>query len=186
MALTREEEVFVLNILTPDVSVADAYARAYNQYGMGKKSATSAGCRLLNRNDIKKKLAERHRAMTEKLEITAERIEQEVAKIAFGKVTDVLTWQQGDDGLSVEVKASREIEENAISTIKSIKATKDGGAEIVFHDKQRALETLGRRFRRFNEVTEIEDLSPEEKFTKMTPEDKLSRIRELQERFNNG
>ena len=181
--ITPEEEIFCVNVLTPNVSISEAYARAYNRYG-NTNGYGNAAQNLLNQNHIKAKLRERHKKMVEELEITAERIEQEVAKIAFSKVTDVLMWQQGDDGVALEIKASYEIDENAISSIKSIKTNKDGGVEVAFHDKQRALETLGRRFRRFNEVTEVNIVTPEERFAALTPEEKMDRIKELQDRLS--
>lgn len=183
---TIEEDIFVLNVLTPDVSMAEAYKRAYNKFGTDSKVATTAAARLLDKTHIKKKLQERHKAMTEKLEITAEKIEQEVAAIAFGKVTDVLTWQNTDEGVKVEVKDSYALSDTEAALIKSFKVNDKGVVEVVFHDKQRALDTLGKRFRRFNEVTEIEEITPEQRFASMSPEEKMARIKELEEKMAYG
>ena len=61
--------------------------------------------------------------------------------IANTKITDVMTWD--DDG-NVTVKASKDIPESALQSIKSIKIDKDGMIAIEFWDKVQTLRLLAK------------------------------------------
>jgi hypothetical protein len=61
--------------------------------------------------------------------------------MANTKITDVMTWD--DDG-NVTVKASKDIPEHALQSIKSIKINKDGMIAIEFWDKVQTLRLLAK------------------------------------------
>ena len=61
--------------------------------------------------------------------------------MANTKITDVMTWD--DDG-NVTVKASKDIPEHALQSIKSIKIDKDGMIAIEFSDKVQTLRLLAK------------------------------------------
>ena len=61
--------------------------------------------------------------------------------MANTKITDVMTWD--DDG-NVTVKASKDIPESALQSIKSIKIDKDGMIAIEFWDKVQTLRLLAK------------------------------------------
>ena len=61
--------------------------------------------------------------------------------MANTKITDVMTWD--DDG-NVTVKASKDIPEHALQSIKSIKIDKDGMIAIEFWDKVQTLILLAK------------------------------------------
>mgnify|MGYP003628162140 FL=1 len=61
--------------------------------------------------------------------------------MANTKITDVMTWD--DDG-NVTVKASKDIPEHALQSIKSIKIDKDGMIAIEFWDKVQTLRLLAK------------------------------------------
>jgi len=61
--------------------------------------------------------------------------------MANTKITDVMEWDQ--DG-NVKVKASKDIPEHALQSIKSIKIDKDGMIAIEFWDKVQTLRLLAK------------------------------------------
>jgi len=61
--------------------------------------------------------------------------------MANTKITDVMEWDQ--DG-NVQVKASKDIPEHALQSIKSIKIDKDGMIAIEFWDKVQTLRLLAK------------------------------------------
>jgi len=61
--------------------------------------------------------------------------------MANTKITDVMTW---DDNGNVTVKASKDIPEHALQSIKSIKIDKDGMIAIEFWDKVQTLRLLAK------------------------------------------
>ena len=61
--------------------------------------------------------------------------------MANTKITDVMTW---DDQGNVKVKASKDIPEAALQSIKSIKIDKDGMISVEFWDKVQTLRLLAK------------------------------------------
>ena len=61
--------------------------------------------------------------------------------MANTKITDVMEWD--DDG-NVKVKASKDIPEHALQSIKSIKIDRDGMIAIEFWDKVQTLRLLAK------------------------------------------
>jgi|TARA_R110000823_G_scaffold266201_2_gene385991 hypothetical protein len=61
--------------------------------------------------------------------------------MANTKITDVMTW---DDQGNVKVKASKDIPEHALQSIKSIKIDKDGMITLEFWDKVQTLRLLAK------------------------------------------
>ena len=61
--------------------------------------------------------------------------------MANTKITDVMEW---DDKGNVKVKASKDIPEHALQSIKSIKIDKDGMIALEFWDKVQTLRLLAK------------------------------------------
>lgn len=61
--------------------------------------------------------------------------------MANTKITDVMTW---DDQGNVKVRASKDIPEAALQSIKSIKIDKDGMISVEFWDKVQTLRLLAK------------------------------------------
>ena len=79
-----------------------------------------------------------------RLGITAERVLDEYARIAFATLRDIAEWGPGENGL--QVKKSEELSEAQVAAIAEIVASaKDGTIyRIKMHDKKPVLDALGR------------------------------------------
>lgn len=79
----------------------------------------------------------------EKLEITAERVKEEIAKIAF---LDLSSLIENFDGTNLKFNGLTSIPKEIRPVIKSIKVDKDGCVEIGVWSKEKALEMLARHY----------------------------------------
>lgn len=84
MALNPRQALFVREYLV-DRNGTQAALRA----GYSAKSAKQEGTRLLSNPEIKRQIQEREDVIAEKLDLSAERIERELARIAFGDATQL-------------------------------------------------------------------------------------------------
>lgn len=82
-------------------------------------------------------LAER---MMERLEITADRVQQAIAAVAFFDPREVVTF----DGTAMNIKDSKFWTQDQIRALKGLKQTQFG-VEIQFHDRLRAAEMLSKQ-----------------------------------------
>jgi phage terminase small subunit len=106
--------------------------------GYSEKTAGAIASRLLKDVNIQAKIRENIERRAERTEITADRVIQEFAKIAFFNVKDVITW--GDGGSYVRLKPMEQVDGTLISEVKNT----ENGLSIKFHDKMRALEALAK------------------------------------------
>jgi phage terminase small subunit len=81
-------------------------------------------------------LLERSETLTN---ISVERIAQELARIGFSKVTDVVSFTNK----TVRLKNSAELDDDVTAAIAEIQQTKDG-VKLKFHDKRGALTELAK------------------------------------------
>lgn len=78
--------------------------------------------------------------LMKKLEITAERVAQTWAEIAFFDPREVMEF----DGSNMRMLHSRYWRDHHVAAIQSIKVGEKGGVEVKFNDKAKALEMLGK------------------------------------------
>lgn len=138
-----------------DLNATRAYQKVYK---VAVKSAEAASSLLLRNIKVKEYLAEKGQKIADKLEITAERVLQELAKLAFhdpGKFFD-------DDGRLKPISELDDTTRMSIAGIdtftKIIGDEKDGCAivqKIKMADKGQNLERLGRHLKLFTDVTEV-------------------------------
>ena len=83
-------------------------------------------------------------------EITQDNVLKELATIAFAKVTDFVTIENG----VVIVKDTKDIPKDLLPAIASIKEGKNG-IEVSFYNKDKSLELLGRHLGMFNDKIEV-------------------------------
>lgn len=140
MSLSAKQQRFVEEYLV-DFNATQAAIRA----GYSPRSADSQGSRLLKNRKVSRAIQERMAELSRRTGVTAERIMQELARIAFldpTKVTDVNTGKVLPDA-SPDDRA-------AIASVKVRRSTSESGdmveREVRFADKIRALELLGKRF----------------------------------------
>lgn len=161
--LNDRQQLFVHEYLV-DRNATQAAIRA----GYSEKTAKQIGSRLLTNVDVAAEIQKRRAALSEKLEITQERVLQELAAIGFAKSTDyveVETMPEEKLGIHpitgevvmlpagwcqyVKVIDTAELAPTQQAAIASIKQTAHG-VEVKLHDKARALEMLGKHLGLFD------------------------------------
>lgn len=134
--MTDKQKRFI-NEYMIDLNATSAAKRA----GYSEKTAYSIGQRLLKNVEIQEAIQQIQNKMQNRLEITQERVLEELAAIAFAKGTD---FAQVDECGTVEIIPTSDLSEEKKKAIASIKQGPYGLTEIKLHDKLRALEMLGR------------------------------------------
>lgn len=121
-------------------NIADAYLGA----GFGAKNrkvASTNGCKLLTRPDIQAYIQELQDRRSQRLEITADRVLTEVARVAFATIGDVTEWKDN----TLKVKNSEEINDDVMAAIAEVSETSTRGSRVLsvkMHQKTRALGQL--------------------------------------------
>lgn len=133
--LTDKQKRFVDEYLA-DLNATAAARRA----GYSEKTACEQGSRLLANVKVQEEIQKRRARLHGKLEITQERVRQELAAIAFANGTDFAIITH--NGL-VRLTPTDEVPEEKRKAVASIKEGQYG-TEIKLHDKVRALELLGK------------------------------------------
>jgi phage terminase small subunit len=134
--ITPQQRVFIENYMKRMDATAAAKAAGYSQ-----KSAGYIGWELLKKPLIAAEIAKRSENKTKKADITADRILQELAAVAFGRITDVVAVK----GSRVLVKDTSDWGEEARSAVAEIKETinNEGGTiGLKMHNKVKSLELL--------------------------------------------
>jgi phage terminase small subunit len=136
--LTAKQQRFVEEYLI-DLNATQAAIRA----GYSEKTAYSQGQRLLNNVEIQKAVAEAQEDRSNRTKITADRVLQELARIGFSDLRNMLT-----DGIEVVTNTGE-------------RGKDEDGRKIVEHthkikvwDKNSALEKLGKHLGMFTEKIE--------------------------------
>ena len=125
-----------------DLDAKNAAIRA----GWAPSTAERMGWELVHKNQkTAAAIKEALDARQVRIGITADKVVLELANIAFGKPTSVMTW--GPGGVIVKDSESLAPEEAAlVSEVSEVKPTEKGGGSLKLktHDKMKALELLGR------------------------------------------
>lgn len=146
--LTQKQKVFADEYLI-DLNATRAYKIAYKSC---KKDETANvnGSKLLRNTKVAKYIEERMNERSKRTEITQDNVLRELATIAFAKVTDFVSIENG----TVIVKDTKDIPKNLIPAIASIKEGRNG-IEVSFYSKDKSLELLGRHLGMFNDKIEV-------------------------------
>ncbi len=144
MSLTPKQERFVAEYLI-DLNATQAAIRA----GYSEKTAQQQGSRLLLNVLVQEAIAKGREKTAAKLEITKERIVEELAKIAFADIRKAVRWGKSPidttsenaspNGLGiypVELVPSEEIEDEIAAAVSEVSLTQTG-IKIKMHDKRR-------------------------------------------------
>jgi phage terminase small subunit len=156
MGLTAKQERFCREYLT-DLCGAQAAIRA----GYSPAAARQTSCLLLTNPNIQKKVEALKAERAKSLDITAERVLKELARLAFGDPSEIVSV--GEHG-RITVKPTSLLTEDQRRTIQSVSQTADG-LKIKFADKLRALELVGKHIGLFEERIRIEGPKPVEALT---------------------
>lgn len=146
--LTPKQKLFADEYLI-DLNATRAYKVAYKSIKKDETANVNSS-RLLRNAKVSKYIKERMDERSKRTEITQDNVLKELATIAFAKVTDFVTIENG----VVIVKDTKDIPNNLLPAIASIKEGKNG-IEISFYSKDKSLELLGRHLGMFNDKLEI-------------------------------
>lgn len=138
--LTPKQQRFVDEYLI-DLNATQAAIRA----GYSPKTAKEQGARLLSKANIQAEIQKRQRKTEAKLEISQERIIQELASIAFANGADFaeVVEVSGLELQTVKFKATEKLPAEKRAAIASIKSG-SSGMEVKTYDKLKAMELLGK------------------------------------------
>ena len=137
-ALTEKQATFAQEYLI-DLNATQAAVRA----GYSKGSAARYAVELLNKNHVAEAIQKAMQERNQRVEISQDRILEELSRIAFGDLRDAVTW--GPRGVSLKDSAVLTDEQAAAIAEVGETVTKDGGStRIKRHDKVKALELLMR------------------------------------------
>lgn len=156
MGLTAKQDRFCREYLA-DMNATQAAIRS----GYSDKTAHVSGPRLLANVNVSKKIEALKAERAKSLDITAERVLKELARLAFGDPSEIVSV--GERG-KVTIKPTAQLTEDQRRTIASI-SEGPNGLKIKFADKLRALELVGKHIGLFEERIRIEGSKPLEDMT---------------------
>ena len=87
-------------------------------------------------------------------EVTQDRVVQELASIAFAKVTDYVRIRSNGTTSIVVMKSTDDLTDDQVRAIAGIKEGANG-IEIKLNDKEKALELLGRHLGMFKDKVDV-------------------------------
>lgn len=154
--MTEKQKIFADEYLI-DLNATRAYKSVYKNI-KNDEVARKAGSRLLTNVDIQKYIADRMRERQKRMEITQDRVLEELAAIAFARATDYAEVK----GECVRIKDTDSLTDQQIKAIAGIKEGKFG-IELKLNDKEKALELLGRHLGMFKDKVEVSGLEDEKK-----------------------
>lgn len=147
--LNEKQATFVREYLI-DLNATQAAIRA----GFSKKSAARYAVELLNKTHIAEAIKRAMQERNQRVEISQDRILEELSRIAFGDLRDAVTW--GPAGVNLKESADLTDEQAAAIAEVGETVTKDGGStRIKRHDKVKALELLMRHKGMLNDKLNI-------------------------------
>jgi phage terminase small subunit len=167
--LTPKQQRFVEEYLI-DLNATQAAIRA----GYSKKTARKIGQENLTKPDIQKAIKEAMDERSKRTEVTADRVVQELAKIAFSDMKDFVRWNE----YGVTILNSDEVDGTLLAEVSetvNYNVFPNGGEsekrqkKIKLHDKMKALELLGKHLGMWTEKQQVEVITPV--FVDNVPED---------------
>lgn len=158
--MTEKQKIFADEYLI-DLNATRAYRKAYPNCKKDS-SADAAARKLLGNTRIQKYISARMEERQKRTEVTQDRVLQELAYIAFARVTDYATVRND----VVKIKNTDELTEEQIRAISGIKEGKFG-IELKLNDKEKALELLGRHLGMWNDKLDIKTPAIDESVKEM-------------------
>jgi phage terminase small subunit len=159
MALTDKQARFVDEYLI-DLNATQAAIRA----GYDPKWAKTNTTKLLTNTNVQAYLAERQKALSERTEITQDRVLKELAKIGFADIRKAVKWSPtlgeqvvGDDMVQtngVMLIDSNLLDDDTAAAVSEIAQTAQG-IKIKLHDKRAALVDIGRHLGMFTDKVDL-------------------------------
>lgn len=144
--LTPKQKRFVAEY-QKDLNATAAAKRA----GYSKKTAGFIGYENLKKPYIQKAIAAKAEKHLERVEITAENVVDEMGKLSFSNITDLV--ELGRKG--IKIKDFKKLPRHVTAAISEVSQTKDGYIKFKLHSKPKSLEMLGRYFALFHDRLEV-------------------------------
>ena len=149
--LTEKEVAFISEYLI-DFNATQAYIRA----GYGNKSARQLAARLLSKDYIQAAIKIEVDKILSNNRTLALKVVRECEKIAFGKISDVMDFD--DDG--VTLKSSKEIDTSTIESVGFDESYTQSGVNrkkrIKLYSKEKALEILAKYTTLYSDAPHID------------------------------
>ena len=146
--MTEKQKIFADEYLI-DLNATRAYRVAYPS-AKKDETAASAAARMLRNVKVAKYITERMEERQRRTEITQDMVLQELAAIAFARVTDYVSVMGG----MAQVKDTDQLSDSQIAAIAGIKETQNG-IEVKLGSKEKTLELLGRHLGMWNDKLDV-------------------------------
>ena len=143
--LTDKQKKFIDEYLV-DLNATQAAIRA----GYKEKAAYRTGAENLRKPQIQEEIQKRMEERQKRTEITQDMVLQELAAIAFARVTDYVSVKGG----MAKVKDTDQLSDSQIAAIAGIKETQNG-IEVKLGSKEKTLELLGRHLGMWNDKLDV-------------------------------
>ena len=168
--LTPQQRLFALEYLI-DLNASQAAVRA----GYAEGSASSHASVLLKTPEVQEFIRAALKKREKKLELTAERVLEELMKLGFSDIRDVFE----DDG---NLKNMKTLDDKIAAAVSGVKVKRKGSGddyeeenEIKLWDKPKSLELLGKHLQLWKDLIDV-------KVEAMTDEEAAKRAVELVEK----
>lgn len=161
-----------------DLNATQAAIRA----GYSENTARQVGCENLSKPNIQEKVRELMDSRSGRTQITADRVLQEVAALAFTNMTDLV---RSTSGQSIKLEDVKDLPVNVQAAIKKIK-TGQYGLEVELHNKDAALDKLMRHLGLYEKDNEQSKASVHLGLTNEELDDEIARIEAALARAEKG
>lgn len=149
------------NRLTPQQrKFVDCYLAGFTaeqaaiEAGYSAKNAAQQSTRLLGNQSVKTEIKRQQDKRSKKLHVTADRIVEELARIAFSDLGAAVSWGPGgvflkdSEGMDIDIR-------RALAEVSETSGGKTTTRRVKLHDKLRALDLLGKYLGMFRERVEL-------------------------------
>lgn len=147
--LTPKQELFIKEYLV-DLSPKNAAIRA----GYSKNSADVIGVENLAKPSVALEIQKTMDKRSKRIEITADRVLEETARLAYSQMGSFAKWGSG----GVKLKDSDKLTPEDMACISEVSetVTKDGGSiKFKLHDKGKMIELLGKHLSLFRDTVNV-------------------------------
>lgn len=162
--MTEKQKIFADEYLI-GLNATRAYKAAYPSV-KNDETAAAAAARMLRNVKVQKYISDRMEERQKRTEVTQDRVVEELAAIAFSKVTDYVEIRSNGAIGVVIIKPTSELSDVQIRAIAGIKEGANG-IELKLNDKEKALELLGRHLGMWNDKLEIKTPAIDESIKEM-------------------
>lgn len=164
--LTPKQQRFVDEYLI-DLNATQAAIRA----GYSEKTARVVGAQNLSKLNIQAEIQKAMNEREKRTEVTADKVVQQLAKIAFSDIKDVVSWGEQDivvgvnkqtgqpvkrREMTIGVKPADEVDGTVLSEITETTNNQGRKIGVKLNDRMKALELLGRHLGMFRDNVNID------------------------------